>query len=132
MASFTSAALAACLHLPGWACTHHDKSTVSPQLLYSVCMAESGGNPRAYHPHDGQGASIGICQIKLKTARWLGFWGEEQDLFEPHINAVYAAAYLTYTIKHYGSRVRGISAYNAGHPTEANLEYVDRILRGAK
>lgn len=100
-------------------------TTVSAQfglphgLLDSVCFVESGRNPAAIHYHDGDGDSIGLCQIKLKTARWMGYRGTEKKLFTPEVNAKYAAKYLQYQIIRYrGSTTKAVIAYNRGNAKE--------------
>jgi soluble lytic murein transglycosylase-like protein len=84
-------------------------------LIDSVCYVESKNNPSAIHKHDGDGNSIGLCQIKLKTAKQLGFKGTEKDLFKPEVNAYYAAKYLKHQINRYNSIEKGVIAYNQGH-----------------
>src|SRR5579859_1851230 len=85
-------------------------------LLNSVCYVETRHNINAIHLNDGQGNSIGICQIKLKTAKMLGFKGDEKQLMDPQVNIHYAGKYLSRQIKRYkGSTVKGIISYNQGH-----------------
>jgi soluble lytic murein transglycosylase-like protein len=85
-------------------------------LLSSLCYVESGHRVEAVHKHDGNGNSVGVCQIKLKTARTLGFKGTEKQLMDPKINIQYAGKYLNHQIKRYhGSTVKAVIAYNQGH-----------------
>ncbi len=86
-----------------------------PGLLASVCFVETKHDINAVHYNDGQGNSIGICQIKYKTAKWLGFKGTEQDLMNPAINIYYAAAYLAHQHRRYGNVQQAVIAYNYGH-----------------
>lgn len=87
-----------------------------PGLLSSVCYVETGHNIQAIHYNDGHGNSIGICQIKYKTAKWLGFTGTEQELLNPATNIYYAAAYLSYQRRRYkGAIHKAVIAYNYGH-----------------
>jgi len=84
-------------------------------LLESLCYVESKHKTNAVHKHDGNGNSIGICQIKLKTAQHMGFKGTEKQLLDPKINIEYAAKYLSHQIKRYnGSIKKGVIAYNMG------------------
>src|ERR1700692_3723359 len=81
-------------------------------LLSSLCYVESGHNIEAVHLADGNGNSIGACQIKLKTARFMGFRGTEKQLMRPDVNIYYAAWYLRYQINRYRSVRKGVIAYN--------------------
>ena len=84
-------------------------------LLSSLCYVESGHNIEAVHLADGNGNSIGACQIKLKTARFMGFRGTEKQLMRPDVNIYYAAWYLRYQINRYRSVRKGVIAYNIGN-----------------
>jgi soluble lytic murein transglycosylase-like protein len=85
-------------------------------LLSSVCFIESHHNPTAIHYHDGKGSSIGLCQIKLKTAQSLGFKGTEKQLMQVKNNIYYAGAYLHHQqIRYNGDITKAVIAYNIGH-----------------
>lgn len=86
-----------------------------PNLLSSVCFIETKHQIHKIHRHDGDSDSIGICQIKLKTAKWLGFKGTEQDLLNPKINILYAGKYLDYQLRRYHNVSKAVIAYNQGH-----------------
>lgn len=100
-------------------------------LLDSVCFIESGRNPAAIHYNDGNGHSIGLCQIKLKTAKWLGFRGTEKDLFKPEVNTYYAAKYLQYQITRYkGDTKKAIIAYNRGNASQlTSTKYSAKVFK---
>jgi soluble lytic murein transglycosylase-like protein len=87
-----------------------------PGLLSSLCFIESAHKVNAVNRDDGHGDSIGVCQIKLKTARYLGFKGSEKDLFLPKNNVYYAAKYLAKQRRRYsGSITKAVISYNIGH-----------------
>src|ERR1700677_2180751 len=87
-----------------------------PDLLSSVCFVETRHHAEAIHRDDGQGNSIGICQIKLKSAQTVGYKGSEEDLLKPEVNIYYAAAILKHQIDRYNGDVKkGVIAYNIGH-----------------
>lgn len=67
------------------------------------------------HHDDGGANSVGICQIKLKSAKQMGFKGTEKQLLDPKTNIYYAAKFLSYQIKRYHSVQRGVVAYNRGN-----------------
>lgn len=85
-------------------------------LLKSVCYTETKLNIVAIHHNDGRSSSIGLCQIKLSSAKQMGFKGTEKKLFEPSNNIYYAGKYLNYQLKRYhGNIKKSIIAYNYGH-----------------
>jgi soluble lytic murein transglycosylase-like protein len=56
-----------------------------------------------------------VCQVKLGTARLMGFKGKEQQLIDPKTNINYAAKYLAYQLKRYkGDYKKAIVSYNRG------------------
>lgn len=84
-------------------------------LLGAICTVESGMNPNAVHKNDGKGDSLGLCQIKLSTARLVGFKGTKKQLMNAKVNAFYAAKYLKKQIKRYhGDFAKAVTAYNQG------------------
>lgn len=86
-----------------------------PNLLEAICYVETRHSISAIHVNDGDTSSLGICQIKLKTARWLGFKGTESELLEPAINIYYAGRYLQYQLNRYHSVNQAVIAYNFGN-----------------
>lgn len=87
-----------------------------PGLLESTCYIESKHNTQAIHRDDGKGNSVGVCQVKLKTAKSLGFHGTENQLIDPATNIRFAAQYLKYQIKRYrGDINKALTAYNKGN-----------------
>ena len=58
---------------------------------------------------------MGVCQIKLKTAKWLGFRGTEKQLMDPSINIYYAGKYLAKQLHRYTSIQKAVIAYNIGN-----------------
>jgi len=99
-------------------------------ILKGVCWVESRHNPNAFVRNDAGSPSYGLCQLKLKTARWLGFKGPRRALYSPVTNADYAARYLKYQYgRYHGNWIRAISAYNAGRALTANLEYVNLVFK---
>lgn len=101
-----------------------------PGLLQAVCFVESGYNTSAIHHNDGDGDSLGICQIKAKTATWLGYKGTQEELMGAYVNIYYAAKYLKYNINRYhGDIARALVAYNKGNArglTSSN--YSNKVL----
>lgn len=84
-------------------------------LLSSLCYVESKHKISAIHRDDGGSSSLGVCQIKLSTAKGLGFKGSAKDLMRPDTNISYAAKYLSKQIHRYNSVRLGVIAYNRGN-----------------
>lgn len=103
-------------------------SGVDPALVSALCFVESGHNVNALAPRDGGSPSLGVCQLKLRTARALGYVGRAKGLMEPSTNALYASLYLAKQKQRFGSWARAISAYNAGRPVKGNRRYVRRVM----
>src|SRR5262249_10383568 len=53
-------------------------------LIQRVIARESGGNPRAVHA-----GNYGLMQIRLGTARAMGYTGSAAGLLDPHTNMTY-------------------------------------------
>src|ERR1019366_248284 len=97
------------------------KYAIPSNLLSSLCYVESRHNISAIHHDDGDMNSVGVCQVKLKTARDFGFKGTEKQLMNPKTNITYAAKYLSHQLKRYHGQVnKAVIAYNQGHA--GNLE----------
>jgi soluble lytic murein transglycosylase-like protein len=84
-------------------------------LLRSVCTIESSLKPMAVHHDDGGSDSLGLCQIKIETAKEFGFRGTRRQLMNPYWNTYYAAKYLKHQIARYhGNLSEALVAYNWG------------------
>lgn len=111
-------------------------SAMFAALLSALCFVESGHNPSAINLQDKGEPSMGECQVKLSTARWLGFKGEKKQLWLNRLtNRYYAARYLQKQLKRYhGDIPSAVAAYNAGTAKRRNGKfinqtYVDRVLK---
>lgn len=100
-----------------------------PDLLSAICYTESTYNTRAIHLDDGPGGpSLGVCQIKHSTAKWLGFKGTPTQLMNPKTNILYAGKYLKYQLLKYKNPVKAVIAYNYGHAPK-NLTYTQYQIK---
>src|SRR6185437_11315345 len=120
--------------LPGFSSHNRVHGLVPYRLLVAICTVESSLNPKAIHPHDGDGTSYGLCQIKEATARDMGFQSKTKILMNMYVNAYYAAKYLSHQMEKYGDDwVRAIAGYNRGSSRFkiSNQEYVNRVLAEA-
>jgi soluble lytic murein transglycosylase-like protein len=70
--------------------THARANNVPEVLVHRVIVRES-----KYHPDlIGRGGTIGLMQIKLATARGLGYTGDAAGLRDPDTNLTYGVKYL--------------------------------------
>ena len=92
-------------------------------LVYAVVEQESNWKPRAYNPEgSGTNPSLGLMQIRVSTARGLGFVGEPEGLYNPYINLDLGCKFLGDLISNARKNGFGtdsaISSYNGGPSTD--------------
>jgi soluble lytic murein transglycosylase-like protein len=81
-------------------------------LAKAVVRIESNYRPNAR----GKAGEIGLMQVKLSTARGLGYTGSAKGLYNPDTNLRYGMKYLGMAHKLGGKSTCGtILRYNAGH-----------------
>ena len=69
---------------------HAQANGIPEALVHRVIVRES-----RYQPHlVGRGGTIGLMQIKLATARGVGYTGTAAGLHDPETNLTYAVRYL--------------------------------------
>lgn len=114
--------------------------SIPPGLLSALCYTETKHVVKAVNINDGGSNSIGICQLKLRTARGVGYVGTEQELQNnPNTNIYYAGLYLRRQLDRYnGDTRKAISAYNAGthrlspEGKTRNRKYVSLVFKAWK
>ena len=80
-------------------------------LAERVVRRESGGNPRAVHA-----GNYGLMQIRLGTARAMGYGGSAAGLLDPSVNMTYAMRYLAGAYRAAGgSESRAVALYARGY-----------------
>lgn len=109
---------------------------VAEELLSAVCWVETRHKSQATNYDDGeQGVnSHGLCQIQYPTAQFVSYKGTVKDLYNPYINARYAARYLAYQLRRYNNDWKlAVAAYNAGsvmldrRGQIVNYSYVEQV-----
>lgn len=88
------------------------ENNLPESLVHRVIMRES-----KYQPHlTGKGGALGMMQIKLATARGVGYTGTAQGLYDPETNVKYATRYLAgaYRTAH-GNHDLAVRYYAAGY-----------------
>ncbi|HUC51893.1 MAG TPA: lytic transglycosylase domain-containing protein [Xanthobacteraceae bacterium] len=88
---------------------------VPASLVARVIRRESGGNPRAVHA-----GNYGLMQIKLSTARAMGYTGSAAGLLDPQTNMTYGVRYLAGAYRAAGGdENRAVALYASGYYAQA-------------
>jgi soluble lytic murein transglycosylase-like protein len=96
---------------------HAQANGVPEALVHRVVRRESGYRPGLV----GKGGAIGLMQIKLATARGLGYTGTARGLLDPETNLTYAVKYLA-----------GAYKVSGGNPSSAVMHYARGYYYAAK
>jgi soluble lytic murein transglycosylase-like protein len=109
---FPQAAFAQRAEYDALVATHAQANGVPEALVHRVIVRES-----RYQPHlVGRGGTIGLMQIKLATARGLGYTGDAAGLHDPNTNLTYAVKYLAGAYRAAnGDHRRAVSYYAGGY-----------------
>ncbi len=99
-------------------------------LVNRVITRESGGNPRAVSR-----GNYGLMQIRLGTARSMGYSGSAAGLLDPSTNMTYAVRYLAGAYRAAGgNESRAVALYARGYraaPRVQEASYYGERPRGA-
>ena len=97
---------------------------VPEALVHRVILRES-----RYQPHlVGRCGCIGLMQIKLATARGLGYTGTAEGLRDPNTNLTYAVKYLAGAYRAAnGNSNRAVSYYASGYYYAAKRQRHERV-----
>jgi soluble lytic murein transglycosylase-like protein len=97
--------------LDGMAAAQASANGVPVSLVERVIKRESGGNPRAVSR-----GNYGLMQIRLGTARAMGFSGSAAELLDPQVNMTYAVRYLAGAYRAAGGNEnRAVALYASGY-----------------
>ncbi len=92
--------------------THAQANGVPEALVHRVIVRESRYQPQLV----GRGGTIGLMQIKLATARGLGYTGDAAGLRDPNTNLTYAVKYLAGAYRAAnGDQKRAVGYYASGY-----------------
>jgi len=105
--------------LSGMIASQASAAGVPLSLAERVVRRESGGNPRAVHA-----GNYGLMQIRLGTARSMGYGGSASGLLDPSVNMTYAMRYLAGAYRAAGgNESRAVALYARGyHATPARAQ----------
>lgn len=97
---------------------HAQATGVPEQLIRRVIHIESRGNPRAVNR-----GNFGLMQIRLGTARAMGYRGNAQGLLDADTNMTFAVRYLAGAYRAArGDQDRAIRHYQRGYYYEAKRQ----------
>jgi soluble lytic murein transglycosylase-like protein len=104
--------------LDGMASAQASANGVPVSLVNRVIKRESGGNPRAVSR-----GNYGLMQIRLGTARAMGFSGSAAELLDPQVNMTYAVRYLAGAYRAAaGNENRAVALYASGYYYQAKAQ----------
>jgi soluble lytic murein transglycosylase-like protein len=103
--------------------THAQANQVPEALVHRVIVRES-----KYHPDlVGRGGTIGLMQIKLATARGVGYTGDAAGLRNPDTNLAYGIKYLAGAYRAAnGDHARAMRYYAGGYYYVAKQQRQER------
>jgi soluble lytic murein transglycosylase-like protein len=104
--------------------THAQANGVPEALVHRVIVRESRYRPGLV----GRGGTIGMMQIKLATARGLGYTGTAEGLRDPNTNLTYAVKYLAGAYRAAnGDHNRAVAYYAGGYYYAAKRQRHQRV-----
>jgi soluble lytic murein transglycosylase-like protein len=104
--------------------THAQANLVPEDLVHRVIIRESKYQASLL----GRGGAIGLMQIKLATARSLGYTGTAEGLRDPATNLMYGIKYLAGAFRAAnGNHDRAVHYYAAGYYFAAKLQRVEHL-----
>ncbi|MDP3692846.1 lytic transglycosylase domain-containing protein [Bradyrhizobium sp.] len=110
--SFTQTAAAQRADYEAMVATHARANGVPEALVHRVIVRESKYRADVV----GRGGTIGLMQIKLATARGMGYTGDADGLRDPDTNLTYAVKYLAGAYRAAnGDADRAVGYYAAGY-----------------
>ncbi len=122
---FPQAALAQRAEYEALVARHARANAVPAVLVHRVILRESRYQPRLV----GRGGTIGLMQIKLATARGLGYAGDAEGLRDPDTNLAYGVKYLAgaYHAAN-GDHDRAMHYYASGYYEVAKRQRLEHVL----
>jgi soluble lytic murein transglycosylase-like protein len=104
---------------------HARANDVPEALVHRVIVRESRYRPDLV----GRGGTIGLMQIKLATARGLGYTGDAQGLRDPDTNLAYGVKYLAGAWRAANSdHARAMHYYASGYYYAAKRQRLESSL----
>jgi soluble lytic murein transglycosylase-like protein len=122
---FSQAAQAQRAEYDALVASHARANGVPEALVHRVIVRESRYQPQLV----GRGGTIGLMQIKLATARGLGYTGDAAGLRDPNTNLTYGVKYLAGAYRTAnGDHSRAVHYYASGYYQAAKHHRHERVL----
>jgi soluble lytic murein transglycosylase-like protein len=127
MLPFSQIARAQHAEIDALVATQASANGVPEALVHRVIVRES-----RYRAHlVGRGGTIGLMQIKLATARGLGYTGDAEGLRDPNTNLAYGVKYLAGAYRAAnGDHGRAMHYYASGYYQAAKHARLERVAVG--
>jgi hypothetical protein len=123
MLPFSAVAQARHVEYDALVAKHAKVNAVPEALVHRVIVRESGYRAELM----GRGGTIGLMQIKLATARGLGYAGDAEGLRDPDTNLAYGVKYLAGAYRAAnGDHDRAIHYYASGYYEVAKAQRLQR------
>jgi hypothetical protein len=107
--------------------THAKANLVPEALVHRVIVRESKYNADLI----GRGGTIGLMQIKLATARGVGYKGDSEGLRDPDTNLAYGIKYLAGAYRAAnGDHDRAVHYFASGYYQVAKQQRMERMTHG--
>src|SRR5450432_2321401 len=104
--------------------THAKTNLVPEALVHRVIVRESKYKADLI----GRGGTIGLMQIKLATARGVGYKGDAEGLRDPDTNLAYGVKYLAGAYRAAkGDHDRAVHYYASGYYQVAKAQRIERL-----
>ena len=104
--------------------THAAANNVPEALVHRVILRESRYQPNLV----GRCGCIGLMQIKLATARGLGYTGDAQGLHDPNTNLTYGVKYLAGAYRAAnGDHNRAVHYFASGYYEAAKRQRLQQV-----
>ena len=104
--------------------THAAANNVPEALVHRVILRESRYQPNLI----GRCGCIGLMQIKLATARGLGYTGDAQGLRDPNTNLTYGVKYLAGAYRAAnGDHNRAVHYFASGYYEAAKRQRLQQV-----
>src|SRR6201996_3065249 len=121
---FSQSALAQRAKYEAIIAAHAQANLVPEDLVHRIIIRESKYQAALL----GSGGAIGLMQIKLATARGLGYTGTAEGLRDPATNLMYGIKYLAGAFRAAnGAYDRAVHYYAAGYYFAAKQQRVDHL-----
>lgn len=102
---------------------------VPSHIAHAVVRNESNYRPGA----TGRAGEIGLMQIKIASARGIGFAGSRAQLYDPVVNLTYGMRYLRAAAAPFGYSCAGLGRYQRGRfASPACSSYGRRVMALAR